>query len=306
MTLHRDVVRLILRPAWLGLIIFSVLAASFAGLWVGLQQDAGETSTTFLFGRRIGYLNRPLPVLDDHLAEIVNSVEFPIVFERIEERLLLQADRDYELTIGVTEDTQSLVEIVVRTDQSGEADRIARIVAEEMVTFVLDSQDLSIETEITQLTQEIDRIEDEQSRLVSLANGVPPTTARNRLEQQLTGLLAADAAEPVGTLEGDIREELQLVTPLANEYRRNVISLNNLRNQQSASIVQRSDLIASANSINEEWYRSITPVERTSNVPVAIAMAFAAGVPALVVATGLVGLNINRRIRRSEATLAMA
>ena len=84
MTLHRDVVRLILRPAWLGLIIFSVLAASFAGLWVGLQQDAGETSTTFLFGRRIGYLNRPLPVLDDHLAEIVNSVEFPIVFERIE------------------------------------------------------------------------------------------------------------------------------------------------------------------------------------------------------------------------------
>lgn len=306
MKLHRDVVRLIIRPAWLGLIIFSVLAASFAGLWVGLQQDAGETSTTFLFGRRIGYLNRPLPVLDDHLAEIVNSVEFPIVFERIEERLLLQADRDYELTIGVTEDTQSLVEIVVRTDRSGEADRIARIVAEEMVKFVLESQDLSVETEITQLTQEIDRLEDEQSRLIALANGVPPTTAQFRLEQQLAGLLANNATEPVGNLEGDIRDELQFVTPLANEYQRNIISINNLRNQQSAAIVQRSDLLASASSINEEWYRSITPVEETSNVPVAIAMAFAAGVPAAVVATGLVGLNINRRLRKSEAALAVA
>lgn len=295
------------KPAWLGLIVLSVLAAAGAALWVGLQQDAGETSTTYLFGRRIGYLNRPLPVLDDHLNEIVNSVEFPIVFERIEERLLLRAEDDYQLTIGVVEDTQSLVEIVVRTDRSGDADRIARIVAEEMTGFVLENQDLSIQTEIDQLTEEINRIQDEQAVLVSTSGGVPPTTAKTRLEQQLAGLLAADETDAVvGTLEGKIREDLITITPFANEYRRNAISIGNLQRQQNTAIVQQTDLLASKDAINQEWYRSITPVERTSNVPVAIAMAFAAGVPAAAVSSFLVALTINRRLRRREADLARA
>jgi len=304
MTLHSNVWRVVLRPAWLALIVLSILGAASAALWVGLQQDAGETSTTFLFGRRVGYMNRPLPILDDHLNEIVNSVEFPIVFERIEERLLLQAERDYDLTIGVVENTQSLVEINVRTNESGEADRIARIVAEEMVKFVLANQDETIKTEIDQLSTEIERIEAEQSRLIALAGGVPPTTLRTQLERQLAGLLTA--GDPVGPLEGEIRADLQNVTPLANDYRRNSISMNNLRRQQSDAIVERSDLLASQDSINQEWYRSITPVEKTSNVPVAIAMAFAAAVPAGLTATALVALNVNRRLRRSEAKRARA
>ena len=307
MNFHSDVPRVMAKPAWLGLIVLSVLAAAMAALWVGLQQDAGETSTTYLFGRRIGYLNRPLPVLDDHLNEIVNSVEFPIVFERIEERLLLRAEEDYQLTIGVVEDTQSLVEIVVRTDRSGDADRIARIVAEEMTDFVLENQDLSIQTEIDQLTEEINRIQDEQELLVSTSGGVPPTTAKTRLEQQLAGLLAADETDAVvGTLEGKIREDLITITPFANEYRRNAVSIGNLRRQQNTAIVQQTDLLASKDAINQEWYRSITPVEKTSNVPVAIAMAFAAGVPAGVVSSLLVALTINRRLRRAEAGLARA
>lgn len=304
MKFHRDTFRALFKPGWLAIIVVSTLMAALAALFVGLQQDAGETSTTFLFGRRIGYLNRPLPVLDDHLNEIINSVEFPEVFVEIEDRVQLRADRDYELEIGVVEDTQSLVKVVVRTDRSGEAERIARIVAEEMVAFVLESQDLSVSTAIDELQDEIDRIEDEQETLAALAGGVPPITAQNRLERSLIAVRASDT--PVGPLEAEIREQLSVVTPLANDYQRNTISLNNLRRQQSNAIVERTDLLASQASINQEWYRSITPVERTSNVPVAIAMAFAAGVPAGVAAVMLVALNINYRLRRDELRLAGA
>lgn len=304
MKLHPRTIRNLLRPSWLGLIVVSTLLAAFAALFVGLQQDAGETSTTFLFGRRIGYLNRPLPVLDDHLNEIINSVEFPQVFVEIEERVQLRADRDYDLTIGVVDETQSLVAIEVRTNRSGEAERIARIVAEEMVTFVLESQDLSIATEISQLQDEIDRIENEQSAIIARAGGLAPTTLRNRLERQLS--LLRSSSEPAGPVEGEILEQLSVLTPLANDYSRNTISLNNLRRQQNAAIVLRTDLTASQASINQEWYRSITPVERTSNVPVAIAMAFAAGVPAGIASTAFVGLNLERRLRRREVQLVGA
>ena len=49
---------------------------------------------------------------------------------------------------------------------------------------------------------------------------------------------------------------------------------------------------------------SISPVEQASNMPVAIAMAFAAGVPAVLVAVLLVTMSLNRRLTghlRSEA-----
>lgn len=304
MSFHRHLVKMMLRPAWAGLIVLSILCASGAALWVGLQQDAGETSTTYLFGRRVGYLNRPLPVLDDHLNEIVNSVEFPIVFERIEERLLLQADKDYDLTIGVVEDTQSLVEVEIRTNRSGEADRIARIVAEEMVEFVLDTQDLSIATEISELEDEVARLESEQERLITLSGSVPPTRLKTQTEQQLAGLLANDDDAPVGTLEGILRQQLSDITPLANEYQRNAVNINRLLQDRAQSVVQRADLLASQASINQEWYRSITPAETTSNVPVAIAMAFAAAVPAGASSIALVGLSLNRRLNRREKLVA--
>ena len=288
------------RPAWLGLIVLSILCAASGALWLGLQQDAGETSTTYVFGRRVGYQNRPLPVLDDHLSDIVNSVEFPVVFERIEERLLLKAEKDYNLTIGVVDDTQSVVEIVVRTNRSGDADRIARIVAEEMVDFVLDSQDLSISTEIDDLTREIDRLEDEQERLVALAGGVPPTTAKTNLETLLAGLISDPERTTVGPLEGAVQEQLSALTPLADSYDRNAFEIRQLQQDRAAAMVERSDISASQASINEEWYRSITPVEPTSNVPVAIAMAFAAAVPAALASTALVALNLDRRLRRDD------
>ena len=299
MKVNRHVARMMTRPIWAGLIVLSIVFASGSALWVGLQQDAGETSTTFLFGRRIGYLNRPLPVLDDHLNEIINSVEFPVVFERIEERLLLQADKDYNLTIGIVENTQSLVEIEVRTDRSGEADRIARIVAEEMVEFVLETQDLSISTEIAELNNEINRLVDDQERLVALAGSVPPIQLQAQIQQQLAGL-AGNNDTPVGTLQGELQAQLAAVQPLANDFRRNQISIDGLQGDRSQAIVERSDLLASQASINEEWYRAITPVEPTSNVPVAIAMAFAAAVPAGISSSALVGFNLNRRLNRRE------
>lgn len=298
--MHSDVTKLIFRPAWLGLIVLSVILSSSAALWVGLQRDAGETSTTFVFARRVGYLNRPLPVLDDHVNDIINSVEFPIVFERIEDRLLLEADGDYDLEIGAVEDTESVVEIVVRTNRSGDADRIARIVAEEMVSFVLANQDLSIATEIDDLTHEIERLEDEQSRLTALGGGVPPTTSADALQAALIGILSDPDRTSVGPLEATIQEQLSTMTPLADSYRRNGFEVRQLQRRRSASIVERTDIASSQAAINQEWYRSITPVEPTSNLPVAIAMAFAAGVPAALASAALVALNINRRLNNDE------
>lgn len=304
--MHPDVWRQMAKPAWLGLIVFSIICASAGALWVGLQQDAGETSTTYVFGRRVGYLNRPLPVLDDHLNDIVNAIEFPSVFEGIEERLLTSPN-DLDLEIGVVDDTQSIVQITVRTDRSGDADRISRIIAEEMVEYVLREQDLSIATEIDDLTSEIERLEQDQEQVIALAGGVPPTTAQDNVEALLRGLLADPDQATAGQLEGTLRNQLSALTPLADEYSRNAFRIRRLQQDRAAAIVERQDIASSQASINEEWYRSITPVEPTSNVPVAIAMAFAAGVPAALAAIVLVVLNLDRRLRndeRFEASLA--
>jgi len=173
-----------------------------------------------------------------------------------------------------------------------------------MVEFVLDTQDLSISTEISDLNIEITRLEDEQERLVSLAGNVPPTRLKTQLEQQLAGLITNDDGTPVGALQGTIQEQLSVVTPLANDYRRNSININRLLQDRSQAIVERSDLLASQASINQEWYRSVTPVESTSNIPVAIAMAFAAAVPAGLSSSALVGINLNRRLHRRDQLIA--
>lgn len=296
------------RPSWLLLIVFSVLTASVGALWLGLQQDAGETSTTFVFGRRVGYLDRPIPVLDDHLNDIVNAIEFPSVFSGIEERLLIDPG-DLDLEIGVVEDTQSIVKITVRTDRSGDADRITRIIAEEMVEYVLREQDLSIATEIDDLTDEIVRLEEDQQRVIALAGGVPPTTAQTNLEGLLRGILSDPDQATAGQLEGTLRDQLNALSPLADTYSRNAFRIRRLQQDRAASIVERQDIASSQASINQEWYRSITPVEPTSNVPVAIAMAFAAGVPAALAATALVILNLDRRLtndEKIEASMAAA
>jgi len=298
--MHADVTRQMLRPAWLGVLIISILCASGSALWIGLQQDAGETSTTYVFGRRVGNLDRPVQVLDDHLNDIVNAVEFPTVFAGIEDRLQLRADKDYDLEIGVVDDTQSIVEITVRTNTSGNADRIARIVAEEMVKFVLENQDKSIATEIGDLDNEIDRLEDEQELLISQANGVPPTTARDNLTILLSGLLSDPDRITAGPLEGTIQEQLTALTPLADSYSRNGFRIRQLQQDRAAALVERQDIASSQGAINDDWYRSITPVEPTSNVPVAIAMAFAAAVPAAVLAVVLVSLNLDRRLTNDE------
>lgn len=290
------------------LILFSVLTAAAGALWLGLQQDAGETSTTYVFGRRVGYLDRPIPVLDDHLNDIVNAIEFPSVFVGIEERLLMDPG-DLDLEIGVVEDTQSIVEITVRTDRSGDADRIARIIAEEMVEYVLREQDLSIATEIDDLTDEIIRLEEDQERIIALSGDVPPTVAQANLEALLRGILSDPDQATAGQLEGTLREQLNALSPLADTYSRNAFRVRQLQQGRAASIVERQDIASSQASINEEWYRSITPVEPTSNVPVAIAMAFAAGVPAALAATVLVILNLDRRLtndEKIEARLAAA
>lgn len=301
MKLDLAVLRTILRPAWLLLIVGSTLIASLTALWVGLQQDAGETSTTFVFGRRVGFLDRPLPVLDDHLNEIINSVEFPEVFERIENRLLLQAERDYDLQIGTVDDTQSLVQITVRTNRSGEAERIARIIAEEMVAFVLDSQDVAIETEIDDLAANISRLQDEQANIVDLAGGVPPTTAARVIEAQLANIARGQIVDPVAGFEEDLRSQLLELQPLSTTYQTNAQTIRTQETQRAQSQVERLDIVSGQVSINDDWYRLITPVEPTSNVPVAIAMAFAAGVPALVVATTLAVLLISRSLHRRRA-----
>lgn len=304
--MHPDVLRNMARPSWLMLIVFSIVCASAGALWVGLQQDAGETSTTYVFGRRVGYLNRPLPVLDDHLNDIVNAIEFPTVFEGIEERLLMDPG-DLDMEIGVVDDTQSIVEITIRTDRSGDADRISRIIAEEMVEHVLREQDLSISTEIDDLTDEIARLEEEQERLIALAGGIPPATSIVNLEALLRGLATDPDQATAGQLEGTLRDQLSALTPLADEYSRNAFRIRQFQQDRAASIVERQDIASSLASLNEEWYRSITPVEPTSNVPVAIAMAFAAGVPAALAAIVLVMLNLDRRLRnddKREASLA--
>lgn len=294
------VIRVALQPAWVALIIGATLLAALGGLWAGLQQDTGETSTSFVYARRVGFLGRPLPDLDDHLNEIINSVEFPEVFIRIEERLLLEADRDYTLEIGVVENTQSLVQIVVDTDRSGEADRISRIIAEEMVSFVLDGQGVSIDNAIDDLDAQVTRLEGEQVRLTALADGVPPPQLVRRFEAELAGFATGQLDDPVTNFEAALRNQINTLSPLADEYGQNELSIRNLRRERAQAGVDRLDINSGRQSINDEWYRAITPPEPTSNVPLAVAMAFAAAVPALIIATGLVLLNVGRRLARAD------
>lgn len=286
--------RVVRRPRWLALIVLSVLAASFAAVWLGLQQEARHTATTYVFGRRVGYLDTPPPVLDDHLNDLVNAVEFPAVFLAIEDRTLLRADRDYDFTIERLNDSQSVVQIIVRADRAGDAERIARILGEEVVNFVLRGQDASLLGEIGDIDVEIIEIERQQDELRAKAIGVAPPLAVSRIEQQIDALNQLSDSDP--TVEQVLRDLLTVIQPLSGDYQRNAIELNRLYRDRAQRETARADLIASIEGINDDWYRSITPVEEASNVPLAVAMAFAAAVPTALVSVALVTLNLNRRL----------
>lgn len=298
MRLHPDVLKSMMRPAWLAIIALAVTFAAVGALIVGLQQDQGETSTTYIFGGRVGF-DAPLSELEDHIADIVNAIEFGPVFPRIDNRVLLTADEDYTLDISVLENTQSVVAIEVRTPRSGEADRISRIIAEEMVRFVLEGVDRTIATDFEQIEADLTIANEEQARLIALAGDVDPTRAEISLERELASITGPDD-DPAGNVEGEIRQRLSIIAPLAAEYRQNEIVRADLEGQLADIVVQRAEIAAASSSVSADWYRSITPVEPTSNVPVAIAMAFAAAVPAFIAALLLVGLNLNRRLHARD------
>ena len=295
MKLHPDTLRTLAKPVWLSIVVLSMLIAACGALWIGLQQDQGETSTTFVFGNRVGF-DAPVAELEDHVADIVNSVEFGPVFVRIEARILPLTDDDYDLTISVLENTQSVVAVEVRTDRSGEADRVARIIAEEMVRFVLEGVDSSIAQDFEALERDLLPLTEDQARLTRLAGGADPVRTELNLERELGAISSVTDNQVVGTLQGELLSQIANIGPIADEFRRNQILVDDLEQQMSNIIIQRAEIRAATQSVSEEWYRSITPVESTSNVPVAIAMAFAAAVPALFAALFLVLLNINRRL----------
>ena len=312
MQLHPDVWRQLFKPRWLMIIFLSVLLAAGGGLWLGLQQDQGESSTTFVFGSRVGF-DAPLIDLEDHISDIVNSVEFPTVFERIEQRVELEAGEDYDLEIGILENTQSVVSIEIETRERGQASRISTIVAEEMVRFVLEGVGETVATDLEQARRDVADLNTEQERLIDLAGGITPPQAEASINRQLAAV-RSDTNEPVGTLEGRMLQVLSDVTPLADQFRENQLLIDGLEAEVNAIVIQQADIDAASRSISSLWYRSISPAEATSNLPVAIAMAFAAAVPALVLATLLVVLNINRRLvymaraerKANEAHLAAA
>ena len=307
MRLHPDVLRNMIRPVWLGIIFASVLFAAGGALFIGLQQDQGETSTTFVFGSRVGF-DAPLDELEDHISNIVNSVEFGPVFERIDARTLLSAEDDYSLDVSIVENTQSVVAIEIRTDRSGEADRISRIVAEEMVRFVLEGVDEAVATDAAALERDLATATEDQGRLITLAGNVNPNRAEISLERQLAAITTDIGDDPVGTLEGELRSRIANIAPLAAEFRQTEVVVDDLERQLATIVVQRAEIEASIRAVSADWYRSVTPVEPTSNVPVAIAMAFVAAVPALFAAVILVALNLNRRLiardRQLDASIA--
>jgi hypothetical protein len=294
--------RLLARPSWLAIIFVSVAAAATVALVMGLQQDTKHTATTFVFGQRVGYIDRPNPILDDHLDDLVNAVEFPDVFFAIEDRTRLSAEDDYSFTIARVDDTQSVIQIDVRADRAGDAERIARILAEEVVNFVLRKQEETLTTQIFELDGSIGELLEDQARIRRETLDVNPVVARNRIEGQLVAIADADVA--VGTLEGELLATLATIQPLADQFNRNLIEINSLYADRARTVTERSDVIASLNGVNDDWYRSITPVEPASNVPVAIAMAFAAGVPALLVSAALILMHLNRIVTRAAETEA--
>lgn len=301
---HPDLLKSMLRPSWLVIVALAVLFAAGGALIFGLRQDQGETSTTFVFGDRVGF-DAPMIELEAHIADIVNSVEFPAVFERIENRVLLTADEDYTLSIGILENTQSVVAIEVRTDRSGEADRISRIIAEEMVRFVLEDVDRTIAADFEEIERDLAIAVEDEARLRALAGDVDPTRAEISLERELGAITTGVNDDPAGNIEGEIRQRLTILAPLADEYRQNEVVRTDLETQLADIIVERAEIAAASGSISDDWYRSVTPVEPTSTVPVAIALAFAAAVPALFASIVLVALNLNRRLyaRDREADL---
>lgn len=295
MQLHPQVWRQLIRPTWFLIVVLAVLIAASGGLWLGLQQDQGESSTTYVFGSRIGF-EAPLVDLEDHIADIVNSVEFGPVFERIEQRVQLKADKDYTIEIGILENTQSVVSIEINTDRAGQADRISRIVAEEMVRFVLVGVDETIATNLEEVERDLAILNEEQAELVQRAGGVTPPQAELSIDRQIAVLRTTESATPVEALEGQLLAELVLLSPIADTYRQNQVLLDTLEAESAAIQIQQAEIDSATRSISSLWYRSVSPAEETSKIPVAIAMAFAAAVPALVAATVLVILNINRRL----------
>jgi hypothetical protein len=283
-----------LTPRWIALIAVSTLIAAFAAFWLGLQAPSQHTSTTYIYGRRVGYLDRQLPVLDEHLDDIVNAVEFPEVFEAIEARTLLRAEKQYDFTIERVDDTQSVIEIQVIADRPDDAERIARIMAEEVVRFVLEGQDASLAAQLSGFDNSIASLEAEQSRLRDLSLGVSPIVAQNRIERALLEIDRSVAGAE--TREENLRADLSDIRPQADDFAQNTFALDRLYAERAITENERLDVLASIESINDEWYRSITPVEPTSNLPVAIAMAFAAGIPAAVISAFLVTLRLNQRM----------
>lgn len=283
--------RYLRKPAWIGLVLLATVASAGAALWMGMQRQPEQTATTFVFGRRVGYLDRPVPVLDEHIDEIVNSVEFPGVFFAIRDRTLLEPDRDYEFTIERLEDEESVVEIAVVAGQAGDAERISRILVEEMVAFVLDGQQASVTSEIGDIDQSIRTLEASQQAIRDQSFGISPEVAVRQIE---LGLIRMDENS---TLDDDqLRDLLIELRPLEARYLDNIVELNALYRDRAARVTEQSDLVAALENVNADWYRLRTPVEAASNVPVAIAMAFTAGVPAVLVAMLLVTLTLNLRL----------
>ncbi len=298
--MDQRVVRALLEPQWLALIFGSMAIAALGALWLGLQGDPQYTATTVVYGRRIGYLNRPLPTVDDHLNDIVNAVEFPDVFLAIEDRTLLRADTDYDFTMSRIDDTDSVVEIVVRADRPGDAERIARILAEEVVDFVLAGQEVTARSELEAIDADLAILEDDQARLRRLAGGTDPVVAAADAQTRLVGIRGDADTEVTGTLEGDVQAQLVDLRPLADQYARNDIEIRRQQLDRARAVVELADIVSSRAAVNQEWYRAISPVEPSSRTPLAIAMAFAAGVPALLAAAGLSAVNIAQRLRRRD------
>jgi len=287
------VLRFATRPRWLALIIVSVLAAALAAAWMGMTQPPGHTSTSYIYGRRVGILDRPNLELENQLNDLVNAVEFPAVFERIERRTQLQSDQDYTFTIERLDESDAIVAIEVRADLAGNTERISRILAEEVVKFVIQRQAAVVSGEIADVQEQVAGLVEQQADLRTLSFNVPPKTAIERIERELALLSQLDEVDPAAELA--LLDALTVVQPQFNDYQGNVQDINQLNRDLAALEDERLELSAAVDTVNENWYRSITPVEEASNVPLAVAMAFAAAVPTAIVSVGLVLLNLNRR-----------
>ena len=288
------VFRFATRPRWLALILVAVLAAALAAAWMGMTQPARHTSTSFIYGRRVGILDRPNLELDNQLNDLVNAVEFPDVFERIEQRTQLESDQDYTFTIERLDQSDAIVAIEVRADLAGNTERISRILAEEVVKFVLESQADVVSGEIVDVQGQVSELAEQQAELRALSFNVPPKTAIERIERELAFLGELDEIDPAA--ERALLDALTVVQPQFNAYQGNVQDINQLHRDLAAHEDERLELTTAVETVNQNWYRSITPVEEASNVPIAVAMAFAAAVPTAIVSVGLVLLNLNKRV----------